>query len=268
MHGPGAYARLSLWMSLHPAPGHLLCSPPVVGSTPFFFLVYMLILVKHTIRSFLRKTTTRKIKIFWNHLCLKRAHLLSEFSWFCSTIFYLLIFFKKNQWHPNSWSFTISFSFLEAHGIFILPPEFWNSQWWALGWVNYHPLGWAFSGFILESNVYQSWANFLEYWIDNSSPFFILSFSISHFLLLNLLVWTPNFLISSLLLSHLLYFACFLQFYRSSIQCFFISAIMILLSCALFILWKFLSIAYCSYLMEAKYFFIPWRILIMSYFVF
>lgn len=109
----------------------------------------------------------------------------------------------------------------------------------------------------------------MEYLID-SSHFFQFSLSASPiFLLLSLLYWTSNFLISSLLSYHFLCSVCFLQFYLSSLL---FSIFLFLLSWVyfqvlIFILWKFLFIAYCSYLMETIYFLIPWRILIMLYLV-
>lgn len=107
--------------------------------------------------------------------------------------------FKKE---PNTFKFLILcmlfYPSLEACGIFILSSEFWNWQWWSLGWINFYPSRWTFSSFNLEYNVYQFEENFLEY---SFLFFFILSASL-FILLFNLLDWTPGFLISSLLSYH------------------------------------------------------------------
>ena len=109
-----------------------------------------------TSRSFLRNIT-RKIKSFeiihvWrkrfpNLLCewwpdWVRYHLLSEYWWVCSIIFFQCFLEEtKESWFLIFYMFL---SFLEAW-IFILFAEFGNSQWWT--WCG------SSSGFNLESNV-------------------------------------------------------------------------------------------------------------------
>lgn len=124
--GRSACAPWSPWIFLRPPLGR--------DSMPFFFLVYMLILVKRTTRSFFRKSA-RKIKSFeiihvWRKLCAYllcewwpgwvRYHLLSEFWWFCSIIFFW-IFFKRTISIQIPDPLYVFPPFLEACGIFISP---------------------------------------------------------------------------------------------------------------------------------------------------